>query len=148
MVGLVLLLAGCGALPTPSVRATPATLTPRATPGSMTSACLGDVPQTTCDAAEDVALAAVVSSGWTPTHVWVNSGLFCPVEDFLFDPVQPACPYPQPPAGGTWVANVEIAFAGTDQHAGLNVAQVGNNLVPVLIGYRAPSPGWCSGACP
>jgi hypothetical protein len=115
--------------------------------GLFTSACLGGVAQATCDEAISVALAAVASSGWTPAHIWVNSGFFCPSQDCLFDPAQ-NFPYPLPPDGGQWVANVEIAFAGTDQHAGLHIAQVGSKLVPVLIGYRVPLPGWCSGTCP
>jgi len=53
-----------------------------------------------------------------------------------------------PPDNGKWVANVEIAFAETDAHAGLMIDQVGTNLIPVLIGYRVPLPGWCSGQCP
>jgi hypothetical protein len=113
----------------------------------LASQCLGGVGQVTCDAAERVALAAVAGTGWTPTHVWVNSGFFCPSERCLFDPDQ-NFPYPQPPDGGTWVASVELAFAGTDKHAGLHIAQVGLGLVPVLIGYRTPLPGWCSGNCP
>jgi hypothetical protein len=33
-------------------------------------------------------------------------------------------------------------------HAGLMIGQVGTNLVSVLIGYRVPLSGWCSGQCP
>jgi hypothetical protein len=70
----------------------------------------------------------------------VNSGEFCPHEDCLFDPNQnPA----SAASNGTWVANVEVAFAETDKHAGLMIDQVGTNLVPVLINYRVPLPGWC-----
>jgi hypothetical protein len=121
--------------------------TPVPTPGRMTTTCVGGVPRATCDDAARVALATVVSTGWTPTRLWVNSGVFCPREDCLFDPSQ-NFPYPLPPSNGTWVANVEIAFAETDRHAGLMIDQVGTNLVPVLIGYRVPLPGWCSGQCP
>jgi hypothetical protein len=46
------------------------------------------------------------------------------------------------------VANAEIAFAATKEHAGLHFAAVGATLVPVLIGYRVPLPDWCSGTCP
>jgi len=35
--------------------------------------------------------------------------------------------------------SVEVAFSGRDEHAGLNIAQVGANLVPVLGRYRGPS---------
>ncbi len=144
LVGLLLMVAACGTDGVPSGVETQATAQTAAT---MTSSCLGGVAQATCDESERVALAAVAVTGWTPTHVWVNSGFFCPIEECLFDPAQ-NFPYPQPPDGGTWVANVEIAFAGTDKHAGLHIAQVGSDLVPVLIGYRAPLPGWCSGSCP
>jgi hypothetical protein len=117
------------------------------TPAKPTMDCLGGVPQSTCDQVLPVALAAVASSGWTPTHVWINSGFFCPQASCLFDPNQ-TFPMPQPPSGGQWIANAEIAFAEADKHAGLHVAQVGSGLVPVLIGYRVPLPDWCSGACP
>jgi hypothetical protein len=135
---LLLLVGSCVAPPAPSASATSV---------AMTLACLGGVSQATCDDVEKVALSAVASSGRAPTHVWVNSGFFCPRQDCLFDPAQ-NFPHPQPPAGGTWVANAEVAFAGTDEHAGLQIAQVGSKLVPVLIGYRVPLRGWCSGVCP
>ena len=144
LVGIVLTVTACGTDLARSGVETPAV---SQTATALTSACLGGVDQATCDESEKVALEAVAGTGWTPTQVWINSGFFCPVEDCLFDPAQ-NFPYPQPPDGGTWVANVEIAFAGTDKHAGLHIAQVGSGLVPVLIGYRAPLPGWCSGNCP
>jgi hypothetical protein len=99
-----------------------------------------------CGPAADVALAAVSPSGRIPVQVWVNTGFFCPRVDCLFDPTQ-NFPYPPPPSGGDWVATVEIAFGGTALHAGLHVAKVGDSYVPVLIGYRVPLPGWCSGSC-
>ena len=86
-------------------------------------------------------------SGRTPVKVWVDTGILCPRADCLFDPSQ-NFPYPMPPEGGQWVANVEIAFAGSALHAGLQVAQVGQAYVPVLIGYREPLAGWCSGGVP
>jgi hypothetical protein len=135
LVSLMLAFAGCDRPPASS------------SPGSATMACVGGVSQATCDDAARVALATVAASGWTPTHIWVNSGVFCPRQDCLFDPRQ-NFPYPAPPNNGTWVANVEIAFAETDRHAGLMIDQVGTSLVPVLIGYRVPRPGWCSGKCP
>jgi hypothetical protein len=137
VVGLALALAfaGCGA--------------PSATryPGPLTTSCVGGVPQPTCNQVAEVALVAVGLSGWTPTRLWVNSGELCPRQDCLFDPSQ-NFPVSPPPDNGTWVANVEIAFAETDAHAGLMIDQVGTNLIPVLIGYRVPLRGWCSGQCP
>jgi hypothetical protein len=109
--------------------------------------CIGGLAQATCDGAARAALASVAPSGWTPTWVWIDSGQFCPRQDCLFDPSQ-NFPYPEPPSGGQWVGNAEIAFAGTDQHAGLNVAEVAGAFVPVLIGYRVPLLTWCSGGCP
>jgi hypothetical protein len=144
LAGLVLAVAACGPDASPSGIETQGA---GQTATALSSACLGGVAQATCDEAQKVALVAVAGTGWTPTHIWVNSGSFCPREDCLFDPTQ-NFPYPLPPSGGTWVANVEIAFAGTDKHAGLHIARVGSRLVPVLIGYRAPLPGWCSGNCP
>jgi hypothetical protein len=110
-------------------------------------ACVGGVSQTTCDDATRVALAAVAAQGWTPTHIWVNSGVLCPRQDCLFDPSR-NFPYPPPPNSGTWVASVEIAFAESEVHAGLMIDRIGASLTPVLIGYRVPLPGWCSGQCP
>ena len=133
---LTVVLAGCASAPLASSTVQP-----------VTRACVGGVAPSTCDEAVRVAFAAVAGSGWTPTHVWVDSGVLCPRVDCLFDPTQ-NFPYPAPPHSGTWVANVEIAFAGTDKHAGLMIEHVGTNLVPTLIGYRAPLPGWCSGTCP
>jgi len=91
--------------------------------------------------------SAVAPSGWTVIRIWISSGMLCPQESCLFDPDH-NFPYPLPPAGGQWVANAEVAFSETDRHAGLNVAQVGSNIVTVLIGYRAPLLKWCSGGCP
>jgi hypothetical protein len=118
-------------------------------PGSAspTLACLGGLSPATCAEAERVALAAVAPSGRSPTHVWISSGGLCPWRECLFDPsanfpAQPA------PSGGAWVGSVEIAFAGTDEHAGLNIAEVGHTLVATLIGYKVPALDWCSGTCP
>jgi hypothetical protein len=141
VVGLALALAGCG--PQPAAMPTAA-----GTPVAMTSECRGGIPQATCEEVQAVALAAVASSGRVPVYVSMARGLFCPDVDCLFEPNR-NYPAAVPPDGGTWVASVEIAFAGTDEHAGLHVAQVGSKLVPVLIGYRVPSPGWCPEAtCP
>lgn len=135
---------------TPVTASAPAAGTPRATGAEAAEpviSCVGGVPSGTCDRAARVALAAVAPSGWTPTAVWINSGNLCPQEDCLFDPNQ-NFPYPMPPSGGRWVANAEVAFAETDRHAGLNIAAVDADLVPVLIGYRVPLLTWCSGTCP
>jgi hypothetical protein len=142
---LALTFVACAAAPTvPTAGTVTSSSRPTATPAMD---CLGGVPQATCDQVLPVVLAAVAPSGWTPKHVWINSGSFCPHEDCLFDPNQ-NFPAPVPPSGGQWVANAEIAFAETDKHAGLHVAQVGSGLVPVLIGYRVPLSTWCSGTCP
>ncbi len=93
------------------------------------------------------ALGAVAPSGWTPTHVWTNSGLLAPLQEMLFDP-SANFPYPMPPDSGQWIANAEVAFAETDRHAGMNVAMVGADVVAELIGYVVPQPDWCSGTCP
>ncbi len=146
-------LVGCaGPVGTATPPATPPPATPHSSLGSgstgpATESCIGGLAQATCDAAARVALAAVVPSGWTPTWAWIDGGQFCPRQDCLFDPSQ-NFPYPEPPNGGQWVGNAEIAFAGTDQHAGLNIAEVAGALVPVLIGYRVPLLAWCSGGCP
>lgn len=100
-----------------------------------------DITAALCAEVERAALAAVASSGWTATRVWIGPWLLCPMESCLFELSMPY-PVPQPPAGGTWVASVEVAFAETAKHAGVHVAQVGSEMVPVLIGYRVPPPEW------
>jgi hypothetical protein len=127
VIGLVLTLVSCSAPPTPPVSPTAAPL----------PVC-DNVPHTTCVEALQVALDAVAASGRTPTRVWINRGTFCPMEQYMFAPNPPNCPAPNPPNDGTWVASVEIAFEGTDEHAGLNIAVVGNKFVAVLIGYAVP----------
>ena len=109
--------------------------------------CVGGLAQATCEEAARVARSAVAASGWTPTWVWIDGGQLCPSQDCLFDPGR-TFPYPVPPGGGQWIGNAEVAFAETDQHAGLNIASVGGTITPVLIGYREPLLTWCSGGCP
>lgn len=119
---------------------------PSATPTDLVSDCL-DIDQATCDKALKVVLAAVAPSGWTPTHVWLNNGLLAPMQELLFDP-SANFPYSIPPDNGQWIGSAEVAFAETDQHAGMNLAAVGNNIVADLTGYAVPHRDWCSGECP
>ena len=100
--------------------------------------------QADCSETLRLVLAAVAGTGWTPVHVWINSGQLCPFVEGLFDPNQ-NFPYPLPPAGGQWIGNAEVAFAETDKHAGFNVARAAMGVIPVLIGYRVPLLTWCSG---
>ena len=101
----------------------------------------------TCDSAVKVVLDAVAPSGWTPMHLWINSGSLGPTEALLFDP-SANFPTPNVPEGGTPMGNAEVAFAETDKHAGVNLAAVGPRILANLIGYVAPHPDWCSGTCP
>lgn len=141
---LTLALSACGGAPGATAVSPTTSLTSAS--GQPAVGCIGGVPEATCLEAARVAVAAVAASGWMPTHVWIDSGQFCPSSDCLFDPNQ-NFPYPAPPDSGTWVANAEISFAQTDKHAGMNIATVGGKLVPVLIGYRVPVSSWCSGGC-
>jgi hypothetical protein len=109
--------------------------------------CLGGLEQKTCDKVVEVVLRTVAPSGWTPVHVWVTSGSLAPTVDLLFDP-NANFPAPNVPVGGTMLGSAEVAFAGTDEHAGMNLAVVGTNIVADLIGYVVPRSGWCSGICP
>ena len=113
---------------------------------SPTIECSASVPAGDCESIVAAALSAVPGTDGQPIAVWVNSGILCPAQDCLFDPAQ-NFPFPPPPASGQWVAGVEVAFAGRSEHAGIQIARVGNSLVPKLIGYRTPQPGWCSGSC-
>jgi hypothetical protein len=131
----------------PSCQSTAPSLGSSSTPPANPDvACLGGLDQLTCNQALDAILGAIAQSGWTPTHVWINSGSFAPVPNLLFDP-RANFPAPKPPAGGTTIGNAEVAFAETEKHAGLNLARVGTNIVAGLIGYVVPHPGWCSGTC-
>ena len=125
----------------------PATPSPSVPVGSPTVACLGGLDQATCDETLSVVLRAVAPSGWTPTHVWINSGSLAPIPELLFDP---SANFPAPilPSGSTPIGNAEVAFAETDKHAGLNLVAMGRDVVAELVGYVVPHPGSCSGACP
>ena len=109
-----------------------------------------------CSARQGAALDAVAGSGHVPTHVWLSSGVLCPmVDDCLFNPnanfPAPTLPGDSPaPDGSLHMASgsAEIAFADTDMHAGINFFESGTRLVPSLIGYRVPDRAWCSGECP
>ncbi len=139
---LAIVMAACGsdgATGTPTTQASPA--------ASVSTFCGNGVEEPFCADAARVALAGVADAARTPTQVWIYSGELSPVPDLLFDPTA-NFPLPETPEGGTWIGSAEIAFAGSDEHAGLNIAQVGSKLVAVLVGYRTPSPGWCSGVCP
>ncbi len=143
--------AGCASPVPPSSQAGPTskpTPSSTASPAPLQVACDKSLVQSTCDEAVRQSLAAVRSSGWTPTEIWIDSGLVCP-QNPLFGEDQ-NCPYPEPPGGyaNQWVGTAEIAFAQTDEHAALNIASVGNSLVPVLLGYATPPLTWCSGFCP
>lgn len=162
---VLVLVAGCAASTSSGpFAATPSAATPSASTGpgptspppasassspaasSSPEVICGDIDPSLCPPVVDAALAAVSSATRTPVRVWVQSGFFCPRADCVFDPNQ-NFPMPVPPAGGTWVASVEVGFAGMPQHAGLHVAKVGSKMVAVVIGFRVPLPGWCSGPC-
>lgn len=108
--------------------------------------CLGGLTASTCDQAVKVVLDTVAPSGWTPTHLWLNSGSFGPPE-LLFDP-NANFPAPSFPYGERSIGNAEVAFAQTDQHAAINISATGSAVVAHLVGYAVPDPDWCSGTCP
>jgi hypothetical protein len=139
------MLSACGASPSPS--ATADASAPSIGSRLPVTECLGGLDQATCDRATDVALATVMSSGWTTTHLWINSGSLAPIPDLLFDP-NANFPAPATPDGGTMIGNAEVAFVQTDMHAGMNLFRVGSDLRATLVGYRVPLAGWCSGSCP
>jgi len=134
-------LSACGPSAGPTGAASPS-----AAAAAIEIECLGGLDQAVCDKAAKVVVAAVTSSGWTPRHIWINSGSLAPIPELLFDP-NANFPIPYVP-GGTQFGNAEIAFAETDKHAGLNLAAVGPDIVATLVGYRVPLRGWCSGTCP
>lgn len=132
-------------------RAVDPTPIPTATPvPTFSASCGSDVVDANCGAMRDAALATVASSGHTPIHVWLGSGVLCPfVDNCLFNP-NGNFPVPQPPKGADTLpmGNAEVAFADTDKHAGMNLYVVGGKIVAQFIGYRVPDLGWCSGSCP
>jgi hypothetical protein len=145
-IAIVLVFIGLSACSSPAA-VPPTSPSPSAASGEPAMECLGGLDQATCDKALKVVLATVASSGWTPTHVWINSGTLAPTEELLFDP-NANFPMPMVPEGGAPVGNAEIAFAETDKHAGMNLAAVGSEIVADLIGYVVPHADWCSGYCP
>jgi hypothetical protein len=108
--------------------------------------CLGGIDAESCSTIAAATLRMLTDPTRIPAHVWVNSGFLCPEPACLFDP-NANFPVPQPPASSAWIGNVEVAFNGTNEHAGFQVAMQGTDVVPVLIGYRVPRPGWCSFNC-
>jgi hypothetical protein len=136
-VGIVLVFSGACGTPLPPTSGVPS-------PPQVY--CSPDVSAQICEPAAGVAIAAVAVPGRAVTDVWITRGLLCPTQGCLFDPTAHAV-NPTPPTGGTWVADAEIAFGATHQHAGLQIARVGGDLVPFLIGYRVPSAGWCPEGC-
>ena len=94
------------------------------------------------------AIDAVADRHAAVTNVWLSSGALCFVApDCLFDP-NANFPIDTPPEGGNWVGSAEVAFAGTDEHAGVSLARVDGAIVAKLLGYRVPPLTWCSGGCP
>ena len=169
--GLVaVLVAACGSgMPTPSginpmVASVPSLLS--SAPASLTASTSTPVPSlqvgcgyglvpADCSVRQAAALEAVASSGHIPTHVWLSSGVLCPfVDNCLFNPTAnfpaPTLPGETPAPDGTMSmasGSAEIAFADTDQHAGINFFLAGTKTVASLIGYRVPDRAWCSGEC-
>ena len=115
--------------------------------GATVIECLGGLDQALCDKAAPVALAAVAASGWTPTHVWINSGSLAPTVDLLFDPGA-NFPAPNVPDGGTQERKRRDRVRGDRRARGLEPRgrRAGHRGGP----HRLPGPalGWCSGTCP
>jgi hypothetical protein len=132
----------CAPAPSPTALEPSSTVT-----RSPTVACLNRVDQATCDKALPVILQAVETSGWTPTQVWIDGGELSPDIEQLFDRNAMFPPLSEP-SGGSHFGTAEVAFAGTDKHAGMNLSWVGSEVVADFIGYAVPGPGWCSGICP
>jgi hypothetical protein len=136
----IIWLAACGSSPSATPTPSPSAV------GKPIVACLGGLNQATCDEVLPIVLRTVAPSGWTPTHLWINSGSLAPIPELLFDP---AANFPAPilPSGSTPLGNAEVEFAETTKHAGINLALAGSAVVADLVGYVAPLPGWCSGSC-
>jgi hypothetical protein len=163
---LPMLVAGCvaGAPSTPGAGSldSPSETSARAPAGAVSSAatgspaassipptvsCHGSVTPQLCGRMASAALTAVGAAHGHATQVWVTDGLFCAADpSCLFDPAA-NFPYPAIPNGESWVGSVEVAFSGTDVHGGVLVASVGPRLVPSVVGFAVPKPGWCSGDC-
>jgi hypothetical protein len=94
------------------------------------------------------AIQAVAIHSIEVRDVWLRPVPLCYFDIVcLFDPNAPI-PAETPPLGGEWVGSVELSFDDGTEHAGVNLAQVGNQLVVKQIGYGVPPPTWCSGGCP
>jgi len=147
------------ALGTPSASpstSTPGPATTRTSAGASSSPTASSAPNIACaEVAGDLcqsmaaaAIRAVGDRGAAVTNVWLSSGALCPVSaDCLFDP-NANFPPMLPPDGGNWLGSAELAFAGAEEHAGISLAQVGDQIVAKLLGYRVPPLTWCSGSCP
>jgi hypothetical protein len=157
---VAILVAACGAPASSSAAApVPASASDSGAPASVTALprviCEAGIDPADCSPFSQAALAALASSGHQPTDVWVLSGALCPfVDNCLFNPAAnfpaPAIPDPSATDGRMImpVGSVEVAFADTDEHAGLHLYRINGVLTPKVVGYRVPDPGWCSGSCP
>lgn len=126
--------ATCTTTPTPS---------PQATYGEPNVHCDELLATAECHSIATAALSAVGPSGLPPINLWIRGFTLCGSQNNLFNMKALNCPAPTPPRGGQWRAGVEIAFGGEALHGGVNVAEVGGQYVPRLIGYRVPDAGWC-----
>lgn len=129
---------GCGSSPSPGTSIAA---------GNPVVDCASGFDPATCDKVVKVVIRTVAASGWTPTHIWINSGSLGPSPDLLFDP-SANFPGPIVPEGGTFLGSAEVAFAENGSRAGMNLAVVGPDVVADLIGYAVPHRDWCSGTCP
>jgi hypothetical protein len=157
---VAILVVACGAPASSSAAApVPASASGSGAPASVTALprviCETGIDPADCSPFSQAALGALASSGHKPTDVWISSGVLCPfVDNCLFNPDAnfPAPMIRDPSATDGQmlmpIGSVEVAFADTDEHAGLHLYRVNGVLTPKLVGYRVPDPGWCSGSCP
>jgi hypothetical protein len=157
----MLLTAACGASAPPSSLgpqvspASPATHPAQTPIPTLQVDCGYGLAPADCMTRQTAALEVVAASGHVATHLWLSSGVLCPfVDNCLFNPnanfPAPFLPGETPAPDGTMSmasGSAEIAFADTDQHAGINFFTVGTKVVASLIGYRVPDRAWCSGEC-
>lgn len=105
-----------------------------------------DRPQLCHDMAA-AALNAVSPHSVDVTNVWLTTRVLCFVDTpCLFDP-DAKFPEITPPFGGEWLGSAELAFGDGPEHAGVSIAQIGDQVIAKQIAYRIPPPNWCSGTC-
>lgn len=99
-----------------------------------------DMVAADCEAAVAATLSALAGRGGTPTHVELGTGVWCPTPGMLF--TKSTCPGGglPPQDGGAWIGHARVRFAGSPEHAYLNIKRSGEAVGAHFIALATPPP--------